>query len=43
MHIKSISCGQGAPSLFLIVMAGEGMFPADVVIVADTGWENDML
>ena len=26
MHIKSISCGQGAPSLFLIVMAGEGMF-----------------
>ena len=42
-HINSISCGQGAPSLFLIVMAGEGMFPADVVIVADTGWENDML
>lgn len=42
-HINSISCGQGSPSLFLIVMAGEGMFPADVVIVADTGWENDML
>jgi hypothetical protein len=42
-HINSISCGQGGPSLFLIVMAGEGMFPADVVIVADTGWENDML
>lgn len=42
-HINSISCGQGAPSLFLIAMAGEGMFSADVVIVADTGWENDML
>lgn len=42
-HLNVISCGQGAPSLFLIVMAGEGLFPADVVIVADTGWENDML
>jgi hypothetical protein len=42
-HINSISCGQGAPSLALIVMAGQGLFPADVVIVADTGWENDML
>lgn len=43
MHINSISCGQGGPSLFLIVLAGEGVFPADVVIVADTGWERDML
>lgn len=42
-NINSISCGQGGPSLFLIVMAGEGLYPADVVIVADTGWENDML
>jgi hypothetical protein len=42
-HINSISCGQGAPSLFLIVMAGEGLFPADLVVVADTGWENDCL
>ena len=43
-HINSISCGQGAPSLFLIVMAGElKLFPADCVIVADTGWENDCL
>ena len=42
-HINSISCGQGAPSLFLIVLAGEGLFPADVVITADTGWESDML
>jgi len=43
MHINSISCGQGAPSLFLIVLAGERYFPADVVITADTGWETDML
>jgi len=43
MHINSISCGQGAPSLYLIVMAGQGLFPADVVITADTGWENDCL
>jgi len=43
MHINSISCGQGAPSLALIVMAGNGMFPAELVITADTGWENDML
>ncbi len=43
MHINAISCGQGVPSLALIVMAGNGLFPADVVIVADTGWENDML
>lgn len=43
MHINSISCGQGAPSLFLIIMAGEGMFPAEVVVAADTGWENDCL
>lgn len=43
MHINSISCGQGAPSLYTIVMAGTGLFPADVVIVADTGWETDCL
>ena len=42
-HINSISCGQGAPSVYLIVMAGDGLFPADLVVTADTGWENDML
>ena len=42
-HLNVISCGQGAPSLFLIVLAGEGVIKADVVITADTGWENDML
>jgi len=42
-HINVISCGQGAPSVYLIVAAGMGIFPCDVVIVADTGWENDML
>lgn len=41
--INSISCGQGAPSVFLIHLAGRGLFPCDVVIVADTGNENDML
>lgn len=43
MHINSISCGQGAPSIYLLVMAKQGIFPADIVIVADTGDENDML
>lgn len=42
-HINSISCGQGAPSVYLLLMAHQGIFPADVVIVADTGGENDML
>ena len=42
-HINSISCGQGAPSLYLILMAAAGVFKAETVIVADTGWENDML
>lgn len=42
-HLHCVSCGQGAPSLFMIVQAGEGKFPCDVVITADTGWENDML
>ncbi len=42
-HIDSISCGQGAPSLFLIWLAGQRLFPCDIVIVADTGNENDML
>lgn len=43
MHINSISCGQGAPSLHLLQMARAGLFPADIVIVADTGGEHDML
>lgn len=43
-HINSISCGQGAPSTFLIIASGHfRIFPAEVVIVADTGGENDML
>ncbi len=42
-HINSISCGQGAPSLYLIVMAGEKLFPCDLAVVADTGWETDCL
>lgn len=43
MHINAISSGQGAPSTFLIVLAGMGFFPADYVIVADTGDEKQLL
>ena len=43
MHINSIACGQGAPSIWLIIEAGRGLFPADLVQVYDTGNENDML
>jgi hypothetical protein len=43
MHIHSISCGQGAPSVFLIWLAGQGVFSCNTIVVADTGGENDML
>lgn len=43
MHINAISNGQGAPSTYLIVLAGEGKISASVSITGDTGWENDML
>lgn len=42
MVVNSISCGQGAPSLYMIVLAGKSK-SASLVIVADTGDENDML
>lgn len=42
-HIDTISCGQGAPSLSLILLAARGLLHCDGVIVADTGWETDML
>ena len=42
-HINVISCGQGGPSLWLIEMAANGLFDCDLVAVADTGDENDML
>lgn len=42
-HINAISSGQGAPSTALIVLAGTGVFRAEHVIVADTGWESAML
>lgn len=42
-HINAISNGQGAPSTYLVVLAGEGKIPATASITADTGWENDML
>lgn len=43
MHINSISCGQGAPSLYLLALAWQGVIPATLVVVADTGAETDML
>lgn len=42
-HIDAISCGQGAPSVYMILLAGEKKIAATHVIVADTGDENDML
>jgi len=42
-HINSISSGQGAPSTYLIVMAGLGHFSCEHVIVADTGDEKQLL
>jgi hypothetical protein len=42
MHLNIISSGQGAPSTYLIKLAGDGIFPCDAVIVADTGWENKL-
>lgn len=42
-HIDAISCGQGAPSVYMIVLAGQGKTSATHVVVADTGDENDML
>jgi len=42
-HINAISNGQGAPSIYLLVLAGERKIPAILSITADTGWENDML
>jgi hypothetical protein len=44
MNIDVISCGQGAPSLALILVSKHmNVFNSDVLIVADTGNENDML
>lgn len=38
-----IQCGQGAPSLHLIILAGQGKIEADIVVWADTGSENDLV
>jgi hypothetical protein len=43
MHIEAINNGMGAPSMFMMVLAGRKTIPCDVVITADTGSENDCL
>lgn len=43
MHLDTINCGQGAPSLYLIYLAGIKKIPGTLVITADTGAERDML
>jgi hypothetical protein len=41
--LNVIQCGQGGPSIYLIVLAGENKIEADAVIWADTGSENDLI
>ena len=43
MHIETISNGFGAPSMYMMVLAGQGEIPATISISADTGWERDCL
>ena len=43
MHIEAINNGMGAPSMYMMVLAGQKKIPCDVVITADTGSENDCL
>lgn len=43
MNIVSISNGQGAPSMALLLLAIQDRIKVDVSITADTGWENDLL
>jgi len=42
-HYEVINNGMGAPSMYLMVLAAEKKIPCDLVIVADTGSENDCL
>lgn len=43
MHLEIINNGMGAPSMYMMVLAGQGIIPCDVVITSDTGSENDCL
>lgn len=43
MKTNVIQCGQGAPSIYLIILAGQGKIEADIVVWADTGSENDLV
>jgi hypothetical protein len=42
-HFEVISNGMGGPSMYMMVLAGQGKIPATLSITADTGWENDCL
>ena len=41
--MRIIQCGQGSPSIYLIVLAGEGKIEVDAIFWADTGSENDLI
>lgn len=42
-HFEAINNGMGGPSMYMMVLAGQGKIPATLSITADTGWENDCL
>ena len=43
MPVEVVSNGMGAPSMYMMILAGRGEIPCDVVITCDTGSENDCL
>lgn len=43
MNLEIVSNGLGAPSMYLLYLAGQGVIPARVSITADTGAERDRL
>lgn len=40
-RFEAISCGLGAPSTFMVVLAAEKTIPCDLIVVANTQSEND--
>lgn len=42
-HFEVLNNGMGGPSMYMMVLAGQGKIPATISITADTGWENDCL
>ena len=43
MHLEILNNGMGGPSMYMMVLAGQGKIPAAISITADTGWEDDCL